>query len=455
MPFVRAARAASVASLASVLALIAPAESLANGRFPAAQLVQLSPDGQSIALRLTFGFALSEDGGRSFSWICEDLLEYGAGVFDPAFTFDQSRRLYVGAPNGLARVLADRCAHDRVQSLEREFVIDLDRSADGRTVLAITSSGAEMAVNRVWRSNDGGETFAPLGAGFGPETLFETVELARSNPQRVYATAVRNSPRRVLFFRSDDGGATLSERSLDAFDIDDAYVAGVDQRDADVVYVRGRLRGSSALDAGPGASPTLLLRTTDGGATFREIARSTGAMNGFALADDGTLWYGSTHPDDGLRRSTDGGQTFERVNHTRVTGLRHHNGTLWVAANWVIDPFALGRSEDGGRTITPVLRTFCDLRGAPPCPPSSDVSALCGARWNILRTTTLACPPAPLSDGAVEPAPSSDAAIETAAPSPTCRCAIPGGRAAPDGLRGLAPWLVLLSLRRRQRPAGR
>ncbi|MBL8681552.1 MAG: hypothetical protein JNK05_20465 [Myxococcales bacterium] len=448
-----------VASVAAILLTCLEAkDASANGRFPAAQLVQLSPDGQSVALRLTFGFAISDDRGQSWHWLCEDLLNYGTGAFDPAFTLDASRRLFVGAPDGLARVARDRCSHERITNLEREFVIDLDRSRDGRTVLAITSSGADGARNRVWRSEDGGESFTALGAGFGPETLFETVEVARSNTQRVYATAVRNSPRRVVFFRSDDGGATMRESSLDMFGVDDAFVAGVDGTNPDVVYVRARLAGSASLDAGAAASPTLLLRTSDGGASFREIARSTGAMNGFALSDDGlTVWYGTTHPDDGLRRSVSGAP-FERVNDARITGLRFHEGTLWVAANWVLDSFALAKSTDGGRTLEPVLRSFCELRGAPTCGPSTDVTALCGARWTVYRASTLACPVSS-PDASIEPSPTMDASVEPPVSTPGCRCALVADRRPSSAMLSLFAVAAIVGARARrgrcQRPAGR
>jgi hypothetical protein len=431
--------------------------------------VQASPDGQSIALRVTFGFVLSEDRGRTFRWVCEDVFNYATGAFDPAFTFDQSRRLYIGAPDGLARASADRCEASRIAALDRQFVIDLDRSPDGRTVLAITSSGDVGAVNRVWRSEDGGERFAPLGDGFGPETLFETVEIAPTDAARVYATAVRNEPRSTLFLRSDDGGATLREMTLDRFGVDDAFIAAIDPRDANVVYVRAPLAGDPPEDAGPNASPTILLVTEDGGRTFRELKRTVGSMLGFARSDDGnTLWIGTNHPADGLQRSTDRGARWERVADTRVAGLRFDRGTLWVAANWVLDGYALGRSEDGGRTITPVLRSFCDLGGPPSCAASSDVTAVCGARWPIFRANNLGCMSPP---GPVDPPPSDagapmDATVldasapppardDAATPGPGCRCAAPGSPShrSPERLAVAAALAALVALSARRRAA--
>lgn len=358
----------------------------------------VSPNNQTIALRVTFGFVVSDDGGQSFRWLCEDVFGYGGGIYDPPFALDATSRLFVGVPDGLNRMDTDRCMHQRIPGFEQDFVADLDASHDGNTLVAITSSGAQMARNRVWRSNDHGDNWMPLGMGYSNETLFETVEMARTNTSRVYATAVRNTPRRVVFFRSDDGGATMRETSLDRYSIDDAFIAGIDPTNADVVFVRAPLRMNEDAgvppDAGPNYAPTALLRTTDGGQTFTELTRSVGPMAGFAYADDGqTLWYGGPNPADGLQRSTDGGRTWRQLSRVQVSGMRFRAGTLWVATNWVLDGFALAKSTDNGDTLQPILRTFCDVGSVPTCPAASDVTGLCGARWPLFRSSILGCAP--------------------------------------------------------------
>ncbi|MDP3278117.1 MAG: hypothetical protein Q8Q09_23225 [Deltaproteobacteria bacterium] len=423
-----------------------------NGRFPAAQLIHVSTDQRSVALRVTFGFMISEDGGQNFSWLCEEALGYGGGVFDPPFVLDANQRLHVALPDGLARLERDRCSTRRDPGLESQFVIDLDRTRDGQTVFAVTSSGAPGARNYVYRAGTSSERFEPLGAGFASDTLFETIEHAPSDPQRIYLTAVRNSPRRVIFLRSSDGGVTFEETSLDSFNVDDGYIAGVDPTNPDRVYVRAPLRDVILPDAGANASPTALLVTDDGGRTFRELVRSVGAMTGFALSDDGaTLFFGTQHLADGLQRSRNRGVTFERVAGVHVTGLRVATNTLWVAANWVLDGFALGRSVDQGTTIVPAIRSFCDVQGAPACGPSTDVTALCGARWPVFRSSSLACPISPAGDagdaGDAGASPIMDGSTiddrGTSGPPGSCRCAIP---AVPSRSTRGALWLSALSL---------
>src|SRR5579871_4402772 len=102
--------------------------------------------------------------------------------------------------------------------------------------------------------------------------------MAPTNTQRVYVTGVTNSPRAVHFYRSDDGGTTLNELGqIATLGLQSAYIAAVDPTNADTVYVRGDVPTSPA-DAASTTLATALLRSTDGGMTFVEIARAIGYM---------------------------------------------------------------------------------------------------------------------------------------------------------------------------------
>lgn len=394
-----------------------------------------------IGLRTTFGLLTSDDRGRTWRWLCEELLGYGAVTWDPpiALSVDASGAAawMTGVPQGLSRA-ADLCGSAMVGDIGTEFTADLETSPDGRTTYWIGSQG--IAPNELRVSTDGGRRFALRGTG--PDgVLFLTVEAAPSDPSRVYVTGVTTDdvgePR---FYRSDDGGATLRALPIDLRGGRDGWIAAVDPTDADTVYVRA-LRVES-----DDVQRTVLLRTTDGGAHFDEVLRTRGRMLGFAARDDGrTLWAGGPDDDDLLQRSDDRGAHWQRVAPVRVQGLRWHAGALYVAADNVRDGYALGRSTDLGRTVTPLVR-FEDLTGPADCPRGTAGRDLCGARWPVLRRMWA---PGDFDAGAAQPL---DAAADVGHAAPPAS----GGGCAVSAARGPASrwwwWAACaLAARRRQR----
>ncbi len=218
----------------------------------------------------------------------------------------------------------------------------MTQDATGDVLVAgVGPSGTEDAL---LRSDDGGASWR--AAATLPGYFLETVEVAPSDPSRVYATAFVTGPEPV-FLRSDDGGATMRETTRSFAGAQSAWIAGVDPTRPDVVYVRGQR---------PGGAGTILSRSDDGGRSFRRLAETTGAMRGFALSDDGaTVWFGSSDAREGLQRSVRGGPFARTREQPVVQCLRQHAGTLYVCADEAVDGYALGRSRDGGDTVTPLL----------------------------------------------------------------------------------------------------
>ena len=255
------------------------------------------------------------------------------------------------------------------------------------------------------------------------------MEAAPSDPRRVYLTARAENPARDLLYRSDDGAMTLAESPLDLHGGSEGWISAVDPRDPDVVYVRS-FSDDPLRSREPGA--TLLLRSSDGGAHFTEITRTAGAMRGFALSGDGrTVWVGG--PDDGLLRSVDGA-AFERVSGVQVQCLRWHAGALYVCGNHVIDGFNLARSDDGGRTMVPLV----DFRrlGAPAgCAVGTPVRDVCAPTWPTVQSGFGALPDA----GAAMDAGTTDAGGTSVATSPG-GCSVSARRA--DG----GWWVALLAM---------
>ncbi len=436
-------------------ALLWASSASANGRFPAAQHVLLGPadDDRIVALRVTFGLVVSDDHGATFHWMCEEALGYGGASYDPTTAIDKLGRIHVGLWNGAKVVSTDRCAVPATSSLAGESVIDFDTTPDGATVYAVTSTGFLDTPNHVYRSDNAGDTFTRL-AGV-TSTLFDTIEVAATDKQRIYASALQLSPRKLVLYRSDDAGATI--RELTAFPHGDAigaYVAGIDKTNADTFYVRV-LAEAAPVDGGAPGRTTILLRSTDGGTSFVELARSRGVMLGFAYSADGkTLFYGG--PDDGLQRSVDAGKTWTHVSDARVRCLRVHKGTLWICGTEEVDGFALARSNDNATTIEPVLQ-FGRIKGPPACDASSIVTAECPTRWPAVREKF---PPITTDAGVADAA--LDAAPDTAVADTSVDANVPVDEPADSGCsctttRDRSPaslaWLLLASFALRRRRA--
>lgn len=374
-PAVRRTASLRVALAAAALSALSPGAARGNGRFPAAQQVVLGPGARSdvIVLRVTFGLLVSRDAGRTFRWYCEDLIYFPfvPGLsFDPPVEVTSRGDVTLGCEDG-ARALTDGCAVRDLTSVSHREVTDLAATPDGATIYATESTtGSRSYVLRA----DASLLFSRMGAGVD-RLRFLTVEVAASRPDRVYASGFDDTPARTpRVLRSDDGGATLRALDTPGGFGDQAYVSGVSPADPDVLYVRVVEGFGSAL-----------LRSGDGGEHFETVARTRDAMLGFAVSDDGrTVWYGS--PDEGLFRATDGGRRFSQVAPLPTHGLRFHAGTLWVVADWVRQPWALGRSMDGGEHIEGVLRLE-DVLGPPACASPSEGTVICEERWPTLRSS--------------------------------------------------------------------
>lgn len=353
----------------------APGAALANGRFPAAQQVVLGPGSRSdvIALRTTFGMLVSRDGGRSFAWFCEDLLffPFVPGLaFDPPVEVSSRGEVVLGFEDG-AHALTDGCSVSNLDSVSHREITDLAATPDGATMYASESTaGSRSYLLRA----DPSLVFRRMGDGVD-RLRFVTVEVAASRPERVYASGFDDSPSRTpRLVRSDDGGATLVGITPTESLGDLAYISGVDPTNPDVVYVR--------VVEGLGST---LLRSADGGDHLAVVARTTDPMLAFALSDDGaTVWYGSA--EGGLYRSTDRGLHYTSIGTIPALGLRFHGGALWLVTDWLRQPWALGRSMDGGEHFEPVLR-FEDVPGPPTCASPSEATSICIDRWPAFRST--------------------------------------------------------------------
>lgn len=405
------ARALGVAALIPFGMVASPSGAWANGRFPQAQTVVLGPGARDdlVVLRATFGLAASDDGGRRFRFLCEDFFEYPDG-YDPPIWVGRDGTLLVGLGDGLAAT-RDWCTRSVRAELTGYEVSDLAGDARGAVLVASLVSHDARPVSRVARSDDGGATWHVPSEGLAGQRI-TTVELAPSNPLRVYASAVAEPDGQPGLFRSDDGGVTLRRTLWSADNTVGVFVSAVDPARPERVYLR-------ALTA---HGESVLYESDDGGDTARERLRTAGPMRGFALSDDGrSLFVGTPDPREGLQRSLDGGP-FQRVSERPVECLRFHAGALWVCQSFTPGAVMLARSVDGGEHFEDRLG-YADLEAPPRCAPGSIMQTLCPMRYSQVQRVLGAG-----QRDAGGPDASLDAGVSPPQARPSCGCSTVGHR---------------------------
>jgi MYXO-CTERM domain-containing protein len=367
--------------LLAAAALLSPSPALANGRFPASNQIVVSPSDPNLVLtRATFGLLLSRDGGKSWDWVCEKAVGYG-GIEDPFMGLTAKGSLVAGTFSGLSVSLDTGCAWSFMKAeLEKQVIIDVVVRPDApSTVLALTSTysgegdAGPVYSSRVFVSKDDGATWAPSGAAIDPAVLTETLEVARSDPKRLYVSAVRGSgvASSGVLFVSEDEGATWIERAIpiDPNEERAPYVSAVDPSNPELLYVR---------TSGPGQNR--LLVSSDAGKTWK-TAFTGKALQGFALSPDGSKVYVGS-PSDGLHLAPRDTLAFTKRSSIQVQCLATHGSTLWACSNEA-SGFVVGTSQDDGATFAALLH-LAGVRGPLSCP-SSSTATQCVAEWPDLQ----------------------------------------------------------------------
>ena len=240
--------------------------------------------------------------------------------------------------------------------------------------LGQSDAGNPRYATQIFATSDEGATWTPFGAPLVDDAVAFTLEVAASDPHRVYVSTVRGNgaDSRAVLFVSKDDAATWSELGIPIeMDAERApYIAAVDPSSADRVYIR------TDTDIG-----SRLLVTDDGGLTYKVAFKGFGKMLGFALSPEGkNIFLGG--PDDGLWAANKDDLTFTKRSDVHVQCLATSGTTLFACS----DPnsgFAVGTSEDLGATFTPRLR-LDQIRGPLECAAGSSVS-VCVDQWPLLR----------------------------------------------------------------------
>jgi hypothetical protein len=431
--------------VATVLASVAP-DARANGRFPAAsQLVVAPTDPTFMALRTTFGIVVSSDAGATWDWICESAVGYGKNVEDPPIAITADKTIVLGLQEGLGVTTNGGCDWRFVGGdVASVPIVDVVVRPDApHTVLALASAqtgasdaGDPLFASQVFRSTDDGATWSKLGLPLDPTYILETLEVAASDPHRLYASGVRGSgaTTSATMFVSIDDGATWTPRAVPFDPVSDRapFVAGVDPTDADRVYVRTS-----------GTNANNLFVSADAGKGFTKILSAL-QLYGFAQSPDGARVFAGG-PAFGLASASRADYAFSHASDVAVQCLTRSGTKLFACSNETDPPdafkFFVGESDDDGVTFAPRLR-MNGVRGPLACDADAGESA-CVAQWPGIRKAL-----GVLDAGADAGAGATDAGAAPRALTPSCGCgATPADAGGALGLVGLVAALAFLARR--------
>lgn len=343
----------------------------ANGVFPNAGQIVIDPtDPAHIVVRTTYGVLTTREGGEPWDWICESAVGYGSG-FHPAVALTEDGTLLAGLDSGVGLANGSTCSWSKVAgALDGALVVDLsvEKSALSHVVL-VTSKGASGA-GQFWTSEDNGTSWVKTGSDLPAGFVPLTVDVAPSDPMRVYVTAIIGGAgtQKGSLLVSDDRGATWSQFSVPSSDGDHApYIGGIDPSNADRVFVRN--------DGMPGR----LFSFDRALGTFTQIFTAQGILRGFALSPDGaTLLVGGSS--DGIWRAPQDTLVFEKRSEVATRCLTWTAQGVYSCATEFASGFTVGLSKDEGATFEPVMHLPC-VRGPLECAPDTQVGAECPSQW--------------------------------------------------------------------------
>lgn len=185
----------------------------------------------------------------------------------------------------------------------------------------------------IYKTTDGGETWAPVGGTGLPEGGMSRIGVATAKDGQRVVAIIAGGRGGGGFYRSDDGGATWSKYTNDTRVTGSGYFSRVflDPKNPDVVYV----------------AQTSLYRSDDGGKTFISYKGAPGGDDNHALWIDPT---DSTRmimaSDQGATISMDTGKSWSSW-YNQPTGQIYHMSTDNRFPYWVY-----GTQQDSGSVAT-------------------------------------------------------------------------------------------------------
>ncbi len=397
----------------------------ADGAVPGSLGILLPTDKpREILLSTNFGLIISDDGGSTWLWTCEQLATSKANAYalgpPPTAAGGPGDRFYALSPLsevGLAFSDDGTCSWQSAGGmLVGEVVTDffVDPSNPGRVLAAASAinDAGDVEPASLYQSLDGGTTFDSTPLFVAPANApIVGIEIARSDPNVIYLAyyLTLTVGRDPVLVRSSDGGKNWTTLDVQAaLGPNMVRIFAVDPADPDLVYLRVIASGSE-----------IVAVTQDGGMTFAQpLTIPNGAATAFARLASGTVLVGArlNFAGDGGGasgagyRSTDGGKSFVPwiLNpQPHIVGLAERvsgqQATLYLSGENYVDGWAIASSTDEGVTVTPVM-SYDQVRGIKACAQQSCANTCNYEEMQAVWTPDV-CTGALLDAGTVTPPP--------------------------------------------------
>jgi photosystem II stability/assembly factor-like uncharacterized protein len=401
----------------------------------AGQLVISPGDSSYIVARSTFGMLGSNDGGKSWTWICEGAIGY-FGSEDPPIAVTGNGTTLVAATTGISVSHDGGCSWTKNPGLTSgRFAVDVTvQPVHPRQAFALVSGRIDGSY-LVWlaKSDDDGATFTETGPPLPGDFVATTVEVAPTNPLRIYVSGKIVSKQQGAIQRSDDGGVSWTPFLLDIHGSASIYIGAVDPLDPDVVYIRTL-----------GDTTSRVIATRDGGATWKDVWSAAGDVPGLALSADGsTLALGG--PMAGINIASTADWAFRQTSTMGPYCLTWMGNDLLACGKEAVDQFSIGISHDEGSHFVPLLH-LSDIVPRP-CAAGSAGEG-CAAEWGPIALQI------GVDAGSIDGAPPQGRNPELnpvgdERPTRGCSCRT-GSERSPSGAARLSPALLAIALSRRR-----
>jgi hypothetical protein len=382
------------------------------------QVRDIRPEGAGHSQLLVSNRGLIMRGSSSANWqlMCNEALGVST-VEIPDLAELSDGRLLAGTVRGL-KISADRgCNWQVVEPYAELTVPSLAQHPTQLDRVYITTYGPGQSGLRT--SDDGGKHWQTLIEVEDSDYL-RYIRIAPNQPQHIYVRSLRFGSGSAFLYdvlHSSDAGQSWQRHAVSLTDTEtDLILLGVSPIDENLVVAKA--------EAGNPAMTERLLVSHDGGTSFSD-ALQTHVITAVAWSGDGnTLWVAA---DEGLWRSSDGAQSFQRVGAAEyVSCVLERDGQLLACGYYrgVSAGFpGIGVSSNGGETFERWMG-LTDVVEPLLCSPDSATAATCATLWSDWEREIL---------GTIDPA--RDAGTPDAALAPDARAPTDAARETTDAAR--------------------